>query len=94
MRYPRNSLTQDWSTHTEYQAIVRQENSAVYMAWVVNSAFIWMILYADDIAILCNNIDKLAEINILRYTIKHLPDMDLKFLLIRRKPWLLMYQKK
>ena len=51
-----------------------------------------IILYADDIAILCNNIDDLAET--LTYTIKPLPDMDLKFLLVRRKPWLLMYQKK
>ena len=56
MRYSRNSPTPDFSTHTEYQAIVPR----VYGLCGVQR--LRMILYADDIALLCTNVDELAEI--------------------------------
>ena len=54
-------LIPDWSTHIEYRAIVLLENNVVYYG-LSGTQRLRMILYADDIAVLSNNADELAEI--------------------------------
>ena len=58
-RYFRSSPTPGFSTRTEYQAIVPPGNSVHGLSGVQR---LRMILYADDIALLCSNVDELAEI--------------------------------
>ena len=56
-----------WSIRFAYQVIAQRESSVDYMPWMEHNA----ILHADDIAILCNDVEELAEIlNIYDRTFK------------------------
>ena len=44
MKYSRNSLLRDWSTHTVYQAIALLESNVACMAWLEHSASEWFYM--------------------------------------------------